>query len=395
MQPPSGVIVSPSGTFSSEVRRRHAVLGAAGVFGLTAAMAAAGCSRPQTAAEPPPVPVVVAQVVRKDVPFEVTSIGTVVASKTVEIRSLVGGELLRVSFEEGQTVRKGDALLLIDPAPYRATLESARADLARDTATLQNDQATLARYRDLIQKDYVTKQQYDDLVANLESMRATVRADSAAIDKARLDLEHCSITTPINGKIGLLLVDEGNIVKANSDNPLVVIRQIRPIQVTFTVPQKHLTEILQHAARASLEVLVNSPEEPRGAHRGALTFIDNTVDASTGTILLRADFANEDEMLWPGEFVNVVLVLKQLQGAVVVPTHAIGTSQDGDYVFVVKADRTAELRPVRVSYRFNEDTVVESGVEPGETIVTDGQLRLRPGSKVVEKQPVAVRDSTS
>jgi membrane fusion protein, multidrug efflux system len=363
---------------------------------LAISLTVTSCSRSKLHADVPPVPVVVSQVLRKNVPFEVASIGTAVAYKTVEIRSLVGGQLTRVHFKEGQTVHRGDPLLLIDPAPFQATLDAARATLARDQATLKNSEATLTRYADLIKKDYVTKQQYDDLVANLESIRATVRADEATVENATLDLAHCSITSPINGKIGLRLMDEGNVVKANSDSPLVVIRQIRPIQVHFTVPQKYLPEILEYTNKSSLQVEANAPEEPRGAHRGALTFIDNTVDASTGTILLRAEFDNEDEMLWPGEFVNVVLILKQLQGAVVAPSQSIGTGQNGDYVYVVTPDQTAELRPVKVTYRLGYDAVVESGLQPGDTVVTDGQLRLRPGAKVVEKQSVAAaKDSTS
>jgi multidrug efflux system membrane fusion protein len=348
----------------------------------------AGCSDNGKTMEYPPVPVVVAEVVTKTLPFEVSSIGNVEAYRTVSVRAQVGGVLREIHFREGDRVAKGAPLLLIDPAPYRATLEAARAKLARDQATAANLEQTVERYGELAKKNYITEQQHNDMLSQLVAMKATVRADSAEVLSASLNLDYCSIASPIDGRIGERLVDEGNVVKANSDSPLVVIHQIEPVFVRFTVPERYLTEILRLSASKSLEVRAAAPEETPGAHTGHLTFIDNAVDASTGTIMLKAEFPNHDAMMWPGEFVNVVLVLKELQDAVVIPAQAIGTGQQGDYVFVVKQDETVELRPVTVDYRLDNDAVIGKGVEPGEKIVIDGQLRLRPGSRVVEKPPV-------
>lgn len=360
-----------------------------------AAALLAGCSRNNHTMQQPPVPVVVADVVTATIPFEVASIGNVEAYRTVSVRAQVGGLLKKIQFNEGDRVKKGAPLLLIDPAPYRAALEAARAKLARDQATAANLEQTVARNDELAKKNYITAQQHNDMLSQLASMKATVRADSADVLTAKLNLDYCSITSPIDGRIGERLIDEGNVVKANSDNPLVVIHQIEPIFVRFTVPERYLTEILRLSAVQPLTVRANAPEETPGAHTGRLTFIDNAVDASTGTIRLKAEFSNPDAMMWPGEFVNVVLVLKELENAVVVPAQAVGTGQQGDYVFVVKPDATVELRAVTVNYRLDNNAVIEKGVQPGEKVVIDGQLRLRPGSAVVEKPPVEEKEAGS
>jgi multidrug efflux system membrane fusion protein len=343
------------------------------------------CSRNDKPTRQPPAPVVVAEVVTKTVPYEIPSIGNVEAYRTVSIRAQVSGVVDRLFFREGQNVRKGTPLFLIDPAPYQAALDAATAKLTRDQITANNIEENFKRYDELVKKDYITPQQHSDMRAQLEAMKATVRADEAEVESAKLNLDYCSIVAPIDGRIGVRLVDEGNVVRANSDNSLVVIHQIRPIFVRFTVPEKYLPDILKHSAATALTVTAHAPEETPGAHQGRLTFIDNAVSSATGTILLKAEFSNKDTMLWPGEFVNVVLVLKQLENAVVVPAQAIGTGQQGDYVFVVKADATVELRQVKVAYRLDNDAVIETGVQPGEKVVVDGQLRLRPGSAVVEK----------
>jgi multidrug efflux system membrane fusion protein len=363
------------------------------VLGIAAGLYA-GCSGNNQTMHQPPVPVVVAPVLTKTLPFEVSSIGNVEAYRTVSVRAQVGGVLSRIHFQEGDRVKKGAPLLLIDPAPYRAALEAARAKLARDQATAANLEQTVERYDELAKKNYINAQQYNDMLSQAASMKATVRADSADVLSAKLDLDYCSIASPIDGRIGERLVDEGNVVKANSDSPLVVINQIEPVFVRFTVPERYLTEILRLSAVQPLVVSAASPEETPGAHTGKLTFIDNAVDEATGTIMLKAEFPNSDEMMWPGEFVNVVLVLKKLENAVVIPAQAVGTGQQGDYVFVVGPNATAELRPVSVTYQLGNEAVIGKGVEPGEHVVTDGQLRLRPGSKVVEKSPVA-QDSVS
>jgi multidrug efflux system membrane fusion protein len=356
---------------------------------LAAALAGAGCSNGDSSFQQPPVPIVSAEAVSKNLPYEIVSIGTVEAYSTVSVNSQVGGVLSRVYFKEGDDVRRGDRLFLIDPAPFEAALKAARAKLARDRATLDYTEENVKRYDELAKKDYITAQEYSNLLTDLEAIRATVRADEADVESAKLDLDHCTIESPIDGRIGTLLIDQGNVVKANADNPIIVIHQISPIYVRFTLAQQYLPDILKHSAAESLEVRAFSPGESPGARHGHLTFVDNAVDASTGTILLKAEFPNEDLTLWPGEFVNAVLVLRELEGAVVVPAQAIGTGQMGDFVFVVKADATVELRPVTVSYRLDDDAVIERGVEAGERVVIDGQMRLRPGSAVVERPPVS------
>ena len=347
-----------------------------------------GCSEKNQTYQQPPVPVVVYDVVKTTIPFVIPAIGNAEAYRTVSVRSQVGGVLSRVYFNEGDQVKKGDPLLSIEPAPYRAALEAARAKFVRDRITAENLEHTLARYDELSKKNYITTQQHDDMVSQLAAMRATVTADSAEVLSAALDLDYCSISSPIDGRIGERLIDEGNVVKANSDDPLLIIHQIDPMYVRFTVPERYLTEILRLSAAAPLVVRAHAPEEPPDAHVGQLTFIDNAVDQATGTIMLKAEFPNTDAMMWPGEFVNVVLVLKELEDAVVVPAQSIGTGQQGDYVFVVKQDATAELRPVSVYYRLDNQAVIEHGVQVGEKVVIDGQMRLRPGSAVMEKSPV-------
>ena len=254
--------------------------------------------------------------------------------------------------------------------------------------TAANLEQSLKRYSELVKKEYITAQEYSDMETNLKAMQATVRADEANVKSATLNLNYCSIESPIDGRVGARLIDEGNVVKANGDSPMVVILQIRPILVQFTVPQQYLPKILKFSASTKLPVRAYPPGEAADPHQGELTFVDNTVDASTGTIGLKAEFQNADMMLWPGQFVNVVLVLTQIENSVVVPSQAVGTGQNGDFVFVVKPDATVELRAVTVTYRLNNDAVIGSGVAPGDTVVIDGQLRLRPGSKIVEKQAV-------
>lgn len=356
---------------------------------LAAATVTDGCSRNGSPPGQPPVPIVSAEAVSKSVPYEVMSIGTAEAYKTVSVKAQVGGVLSRVYFKEGDYVKKGDRLLLIDPAPFQAALDAAQAKLARDRATLSYSQENVKRYDELAKKDYVTAQEYSNLLTDLETIRATVRADEADVESAKLNLDYCTIESPISGRVGTLLIDQGNVVKANSDNPIVVINHIRPIYVRFTLAQQYLPDVLAHSAAESLEVRAFAPDEPPDARRGLLAFVDNAVDASTGTILLKAEFANADMTLWPGQFVNVVLVLKRLENAVVVPSQAIGTGQMGDFVFVVKADNTVELRSVTVSYRLDNEAVIERGLQAGERVVTDGQLRLRPGSAVVERPAVS------
>jgi multidrug efflux system membrane fusion protein len=337
------------------------------------------------------VPVSVAPAVRRDVPRQVESFGHVEAYRSVAITAQVGGVLKKVYFQEGQTVEQGASLFLIDPEPYRAALAAAEAKLSGDRVTAANLEDRVGRYDNLVKKDYITAQSHDDMVSQLRTARAAVQADSAQVVNARLDLDYCSISAPIRGRLGELLVDKGNVVKANGDNPLTVLHRLRPIYVRFTIPEQYLPTLLREFSADTVEVRANAPDEPSGAHVGRLTFVDNAVDEQTGTILLKAEFANEDEEFWPGEFVEVILVLEHLHDVVVVPARAVNTGQKGDYVFVVEPDSTVQAHSVDVRYRFGVDAVVDTGVDAGATVVTDGQLRLRPGSKISVRAAVEAK----
>ena len=340
------------------------------------------------------VPVVVSTAVQKNVPIEVRAIGTVEPYATVSINARVGGMLNHVYFQEGQDVEEGSLLFMIDPRPYEAGLEQARANLARDKAMANNAEEDAHRYEELVKKDYVTKEQYDQIMSNAESLKATVKADEAALENARLNLEYCSIYAPIAGRTGSLLVHAGNLIKANDSNALVVINQIQPIYVGFSVPEQYLPDIRKYSGMHSLQVAVSPPTVEVEPVVGALTFMDNAVDEKTGTIMLKGTFPNTNKALWPGQFVNVRLTLTTRPNAVVVPSQAVQTGQKGDYVFVVTPEFTVESRPVVVGNRFGQELVIEQGLEPGERVVTDGQLRLVPGAKVEEKPGVQTAGET-
>jgi multidrug efflux system membrane fusion protein len=350
---------------------------------LAAALAAAGCGKAR-APGAPPVPVSVARAELRDVPYEIPGTGTAEPLQTVSVQSQVTGLLTRVAFHEGAEVAEGEALFQIDPRPFRAALDQAAANLARDRAQMENAVQEAERYADLVKKDYVTQADYDARRSAAEASRASFHADSAAVENARLNLEYTTIRAPISGRTGNLLVHEGNLVRANAPEPLVVINRIRPILVRFTVPERHLA-LLQRYRSGRLPVYVVPGGSDSTTHEGRLTFIDNNVDPGTGTILLKAEFPNADRSLWPGEFVNARLVLFTERRACVVPSQAVSQGQEGAYVYVVQPDRTAALKPVTVARATEEWAVIARGVAPGDQVVTDGQLRLAPGSKVVVK----------
>ena len=330
-----------------------------------------------------PAPVTVGSVLEKTVPVELRAIGNVEAYATVSIKTQVTGELLKVSFNEGQDVKKGDLLFKIDPRPFDASLKQVEAVLARDIAHAEEARAQSARYTKLIQEGVVSKEQHDQIKTNEDALEAVVRAGRAAVENAKVQLSYCTIYSPIDGRTGDLSVDEGNIVKAN-DATLVVINQITPIHVSFSLPEHHLADIKQYRAQGTLKITATVPGQEQ-IEGGVMTFLDNAVDRATGTVRLKGTFENKDRLLWPGQFVNVVLNLTSQPNAIVAPSQAIQTGQEGQYVFVVQPNHTAELRPVTVSRTFNGESVVEKGLRPGETVVTDGQLRLTPGSKVEVK----------
>ena len=377
-----------SGQSNAVVRRwLWRTLAKAGAVSLGLGLAAvAACSRQNAAAQSgpasagPAAPVEVALAAAEDVPVDLKTIGTVQPIISVAVKAQVGGVLTEVHFSEGQHVKKGALLFVIDPRPYAAALHQAEGILARDSAQLQNAIKEADRTASLFQKQLASQEDFDSSRAGAEALKGLVQADRAALENARLQLEYCSIRSPLDGLAGQRMVDPGNVVKAN-DATLVIINQLKPIYVNFTAPQQQLPEILQYraAGRLPVQALITGQDQPA---EGELTFVDNQVNTTTGTILLRATFANADERLWPGQFVNVVLTLYTQKNAVVIPSRAVQTSQQGQYIFVVKPDLTAEMRPVTVSRTTDTWAVIAGGLKPEEKVVTDGQLRVVPGGKV-------------
>jgi len=330
------------------------------------------------------VPVKVGDVKQQNVPVQVQAIGNVEAYNSVSVKALVGGEIIDVHFKEGQDVHQGNLLFQIDPRPYEAALKQAEGALARDIAQAKNAEEQAKRYEILVQKDYVSKDQYDQLRANAEALSAAVEADKANVENARLQLAYCTIKSPIDGRMGSVLMNKGNVVKAN-DASMATINKITPIYVTFSVPEQNLSDIKKYSAGGGLKVEAIIPGEEKKPVQGVLTFINNAVDTATGTIQLKGTFENKDRRLWPGQFVNVVLTLTMQGNAVVMPTAALQAGQQGQYVFVVKPDSTVESRPVVVARTFGDLAVIASGVTQGEKVVTDGQLQLIPGTRIEVK----------
>ncbi len=347
-----------------------------------------GCSeRKAQAVIEETVPVTVATAVQKTIPVQVRAIGTGEAYSTVSVRSQVEGEVLRVYFQEGQDVKKGDLLFSIDPRPFEATRKQAEANLARDIAQEKNARAQAERYTKLFQAGIVSKEQYDQFRTNADALQAAVRADKAAVENAKVQLGYCSIHSPIDGQTGSLLVHQGNLVKSN-DTTLVVINQISPLYVDFSVPEQYLSQIKKYNAARPLQVDAIIPNDEGRPARGVLSFVDNAVDRTTGTIRLKGTFPNRDKRLWPGQFANVVLTLTAQSNMLVVPSQAVQTGQKGQYVFVIKPNLIAEPRPVVADSTAEGEAVIRKGLQLGEKVVTDGQLRLFLGARVeVKKSP--------
>jgi multidrug efflux system membrane fusion protein len=350
-----------------------------------------GCAResPSGAASPapgqgPPVPVLVAPVVQRDVPVEFRSFGYVEANLTVTVRAQITGTLMTIYFKEGQNVKKGDKLFSIDPRPFEAALRQAEANLARDKANLENAIKEAQRQKELLAKGIAAQGEYDAAQTASDALSATLRSNEAAIERAKIDLSYCSICSPIDGRVGAWLVHEGNLVRAN-DSTLVTINQVRPIQASFSLVEEVLCDVQKESADHTLQVLALIPGREQEPEKGELTFIDNTVDRTTGKFLLKATFPNPQERLWPGLFVNIVLVLRQQPGALLIPSRAIQSGQKGQYVFVVKPDQAVEDRVITIDRPVNSETVISKGLSAGEVVVIDGQLRLVPGSKVAVK----------
>jgi multidrug efflux system membrane fusion protein len=334
-------------------------------------------AKPQSAG----APVRIATVASRTMPVELQAIGNVEAISTVTIKAQISGQLMRVHFKEGDFVKKGQLLFTIDRAPFEAALRQAEGTLAKDEAQSLNSKLDAERYQGLGKQGVVSKQQVDTAGAAANAMAATVAADKAAVETAKINLEYTAIYSPINGRTGSVGVKEGNLVKANDVPILVTINQIEPIYVSFAIPEQQLAALKQYSNTKSLKVDA-APQGSSQHFQGKLTFIDNSVDLTTGTIKLKATFDNAAHVLWPGQFADVKLTLKSQPNAVVVPTAALQTSQNGTYVYVVNQDLTAQPQPVKVGWNVGEDTVIASGLQPGQRVVTDGQLRLTPGAKV-------------
>lgn len=358
-------------------------LSATVVLALVAGLGA-GCAQAkkvESAAPPSAVPVRVAQVVRKNLPVVVEAIGTGEAYSNVQVESLVTGELTGVYFKQGDFVRKGQLLFTIDPQPFQATLNQAQSDLARDLSQEKIAVLTAKRYKTLLDQGIIPRQQYDQYEATAESAKATVQADRAAVASAKLQLSYCKIYAPMDGKTGGLGVFPGSLVKANTTPVFVTLNQINPIYIDFAVPENLLPQVRQ-ALAAHAPVRAYTQSDSTHAEIGHLSFVDNTVDATTGTIKLKGTFANVDHRLWPGEFVTVDLRLGEEANAIIVPSLALQTSQQGSFVWVVDKNHRAEMKTVTVKRQQQGQAVIAAGLSPGETVVTEGQLRLVPGARV-------------
>jgi len=366
---------------------------------IAASLAAAGCSGSEAVQSTPPaagrgggpggggaaVPVATALVAEKAVPLELTVIGSVEPLSTVSVRAQITGSLNSVGFREGDDVRKGQVLFTLDRRPLEAALEQAKANLQRDTAQAANAQSQAQRYQDLAERGIATKEQVDTTRTAAAALEATLESDKAAVENAEVQLQYATISAPISGRTGALMVHEGNLVRANDATPLVVINQVSPIYVSFGIPEARLPELKRYMDRGTVKVEALAPNDTGAPSVGRITFVDNSVDATTGTIKIKGTFGNETRHLWPGQFVNVSVTLTTDPRAIVVPTEAVQTGQQGQYVFVVKPDKTVELRDVAVVRTVDAESVIKQGLKAGETVVTDGHLRLTPGSRISVK----------
>lgn len=358
---------------------------------ITAAMPLAGCKKAPDMKPPPRVvSVLTTEAVTRDIPNELSSIGQVEAASTVSVRPLIGGLVQKISFREGQDVRKGDLLITIDPRPFEIAVQQAEAALARDSAQRAKAAVDDERYKKLLASGFVSQSDYDQTHVTLTSLDATLKSDQAAVNMAKLNLSYCFIHAPASGRTGVLMVREGTLLKANDDQAVVVIQSIEPVYVNFSLPESYLSQLRDRYKTGKLTVNVTPTDGSTGPITGKVTFLDSAVDRATGTIKLKALISNNDRKLWPSQFVNASLTLSTVADAVAVPNEAVQTGQKGDYVFVIKpSDMTAELRPVKVGPSSGGLTAILNGVASGDRVVTDGHLRLTPGVKVALKDSPA------
>ena len=334
------------------------------------------------AAGPRAVSVAIAQVQRQDVPVYLTGLGSVTAFNTANIKSRVDGQIMKVNFREGQNVRKGELLIEIDSRPFQAQLDQMQAQLFRDQAQLRDAQLNLQRYTSLIPSGSIAQQQVDTQKALADQLEGTVRTDQAQIETARLQIVYCHITAPFDGRIGLRQVDSGNIVHASDATPMLILMQLQPIAVIFTLTEDVLPTVSQHMRQGTLEVDAFSRDDQTKLATGKLLTIDNQIDPTTGTAKLKAVFDNKDNVLWPNQFVNADLLLETRKNSTVVPTAAILRGPQGTFVYAVNPDKTVQDRPITVSLTQGDTAVITAGLNPGDTVVTDGQDKLQRGSRI-------------
>lgn len=330
----------------------------------------------------PTVPVTVAAVVQRAMPVRITAIGNVEPFATVSVKARVDGQIMDMTFTEGEAVRQGQVLFQIDPRPFEAQLRQAEANHVRDTAAAVQARSQERRYLDLLDKNFVSKDGYAQIRTNAETAEAVAAASTAAVDNARLQVEYCTIRSPIDGFAGKVLLYRGNLVKANDTAALVVINQVRPVYVNFALPEENFDALRTYLARGPLSVDAAPTGAAVAATGGRVVFVDNAVDASTGTIRVRAQFPNANLALWPGRFVNVSLTLYEQANAIVAPAEALQNGVNGQYVYVVQPDQTVDARKITLDRLDGPSAIIAAGLQPGEQVVTQGQLRIGPGVKV-------------
>lgn len=346
------------------------------------------------AAAPRAVSVATSPVVKQDVPVYLAGLGSVTAFNTANIKSRVDGQIMQVNFKEGQNVKQGEMLILIDPRPYQAQLDQMQAQLFRDQAQLRDAKLNLDRYTTLIPSGSIAQQQVDTQKALVDQLDGTVRTDQAQIETAKLNIVYCHITAPFNGRVGLRQVDPGNIVHAADTNPMLILTQLQPIAVIFTLPEDLLPSVAKHMKGSTLEVDAMNRDDQTKLGTGKLLTIDNQIDQTTGMAKLKAVFDNKDNQLWPNQFVNTNLLLETRKNSTVLPTAAILRGPQGTFVYLVKPDKSVEARTVAISLTQGDTTAVSSGLNPGDTVVTDGQDKLQTGSKIEPRNPVPATTST-
>jgi membrane fusion protein, multidrug efflux system len=360
--------------------------------GAAPAQAPAGGGRGRGGGGGGAIPVATAKVEQRSMPLAIHVIGTAEAFSNVAVHAQITGTLTSVNFKEGDDVAKGQVLFTLDRRPLEAALQQAEANLQRDTAQATQAKSSAARYQDLLKRGIATREQADQSSTSSVALQATLEADRAAVENAKVQLQYATITAPIAGRTGALIVHEGNLVRANDTSAMVVINQVSPIYVSFGVPEGQLPDLKRYMAKGTVQVSAAPPNEETSSN-GRITFVDNAVDSTTGQIKIKASFPNGDHRLWPGQFANVTVTLTTEPDAIVMPTAALQNGQTGDYVFVVKPNLTADLRPIEVERQTADMVVVRSGVKPDEIVVTDGQLRLVAGAKVSIKSGPKLADA--